>query len=317
MPTLAIFTIGAAAFAATALLARTAPRTCERLRLIDLPDSRKSHEAATPLVGGLALLLVLLPLALTASWIVWHGEGLNSMILLTVAAASLTLIGLADDRHSLKPRHRVILEFLVFGTLAAVDPTYLVRALEFPLLGFQIGLGFDSLAILFTALCCVGLVNAVNMADGKNGLVMGLAIGWLLLIVLRAPATDVPFIVVLLAGLIALMVMNLRGRLFLGDGGAYGIAAVIGLLAIRAYNSSDNDPSRGLTAEEVVLIFIVPVIDSFRLTFFRLARGRSPMDGDREHLHHYLSDWVGWSRGLFVYLLAALAPATILMLLVG
>jgi len=133
----------------------------------------------------------------------------------------------------------------------------------------------------------------------------------------RAPATDVPFIAVLLAGLVALLVMNLRGRLFLGDGGAYGLAAVMGLLAIRTYNSSGYDPTRGLTAEEVMLVFAVPVLDSFRLTFRRLARGQSPMAADRDHLHHYLHDWCGWPLGLYVYLLAALAPATLLLVITG
>lgn len=312
-----ILTICAAAFAGTALLTRFARQLCQRLGLIDLPNERKHHRRATPLFGGLALVVVMLPLGLLASWIVWRDEGFSSMLLLALTTGAITLVGIADDRRSLQPRHRVLLGFLVFGGLAAIDPSFMIRALKFPLLGFQFGLASDGLAIFFTALCCVGLVNAVNMADGKNGLVMGLCIGWLALLALRATPSDLPFIGVLLAGLIALLVMNLRGRLFLGDGGAYGFAAAIGLLAIRTYNSSDLDPGHGLTAEEVVLIFIVPVLDSFRLTFTRLAHGKSPMAADRDHLHHHLQNRFGWPNGLYVYLLAALAPSAMLLALTG
>lgn len=310
-------TLCAAAFAGTALMTRFARQVCEGLGLIDVPDSRKQHRAATPLLGGLALVAVMLPLGMIASWTAWRGGGLSSMLLLALACGAIALVGIADDRHSLAPRHRVVLGFVVFGGLAALDPTFLVRSLKFPLLGLQFGLAFQWLAVMFTALCCVGLVNAVNMADGKNGLVMGLCIGWLVLLALRAPPSDMPFIAVLLAGLIALMVTNLRGRLFLGDGGAYGFAAAIGLLAIRTYNSSETDPGRGFTAEEVMLLFIVPVLDSFRLTFQRLRRGQSPMTADRNHFHHWLEDRFGWPRGLYVYLFAALAPASLLLAFTG
>jgi UDP-GlcNAc:undecaprenyl-phosphate GlcNAc-1-phosphate transferase len=61
----------------------------------------------------------------------------------------------------------------------------------------------------------------------------------------------------------------------------------------------------------VVLLFLVPVLDSFRLTFVRLARGQSPMAGDRDHLHHHLQNRFGWPNGLYLYLLLALAPATL------
>jgi UDP-GlcNAc:undecaprenyl-phosphate GlcNAc-1-phosphate transferase len=308
-------TICAASFAATALLTRFARALCRALGLIDVPDARKQHRTATPLLGGLALVIVMLPLAMLATWLAWRGEGLSSMLLLTLATAAITLVGIADDRHSLSPSQRVILGFLVFGGLAAADPSFMVRALRFPLLGFELGLAAEPVAVFFTALCCVGLVNAVNMADGKNGLVMGLGIGWLILIGLRAPPNDLPFIAVLLAGLIALLVTNLRGRLFLGDGGAYGLAAAIGLLAIRTYNASPGSPGHGLNAEGVVLLFVVPVLDSFRLTFRRLARGQSPMAADRDHLHHYLQERFGWPNGLYVYLAAGLLPATVLLVL--
>ena len=306
-----VLAVCAASFALTALLTRYAQPLCARLGLIDLPDARKLHTVATPLLGGLALLLAILPLGLLASALVWSAAEMRSIGLMVLAVAAITAIGIADDRESLAPRWRVLLGFAVFGGLAALDPSFLVRALRFPLLGLQFGLVFDWLAVFFTALCLVGLVNAVNMADGKNGLVLGLCIGWLGLILARSGAGDIPFMAVMLSGLVSLLVMNLRGRLFLGDGGAYGLAAAIGLLTIRSYSSHLDDPATGLSAEIVVLLFFVPVFDSFRLTFVRVRRGQSPMAGDRDHLHHHLQNRFGWPNGLYIYLLMALAPAAL------
>ncbi len=284
-----------------------------RLGLIDHPDARKQHGSGTPLLGGLALLAIILPLAILAVWLGWRGPGLSSMFLLTVTTALITIVGMIDDRRSLAPRHRVVLGLLLFGGLAAFDNSFLVSELHFPMFGVAAGRMPLWLAIGFTSICCVGLTNAVNMADGKNGLVAGLAIGWLILIGSRASPSDAPFIAVMLSGLVALLVMNLRGLLFLGDGGAYGLAAAIGLLAIRTYNSSQYDISRGMTAEEILLLFAIPVIDSFRLTFSRMYRGRSPMSADLNHLHHHLNFRFGWPTGLYIYLLAALLPAAILL----
>ena len=312
-----VLAVCAASFALTALLTRYAQPLCARLGLIDLPDARKLHTVATPLLGGLALLLAILPLGLLASALVWSAAEMRSIGLMVLAVAAITAIGIADDRESLAPRWRVLLGFAVFGGLAALDPSFLIRALRFPLLGLQFGLVFDWLAVFFTALCLVGLVNAVNMADGKNGLVLGLCTGWLILLALRAKPNDLPMIAAILAGVIALLIMNLRGRLFLGDGGAYGLAAAVGLLTIRTYNSSYMDLTIGFSAEEVVLLFIVPVLDSFRLTFVRWRRGQSPMAPDRDHLHHHLQDRFGWPTGLFVYLVVALVPAALVLFATG
>ena len=300
----------AASFAATALLTRYAWPVCERLGLIDVPDARKQHARATPLLGGAALIGIMLPLALLATWLSPLSSDI-SLLHLAVATAGVTLVGIFDDRKPLSARTRVALAFVLFGGLALVNRAFLVRKLVFPLLGFQFGLYYEWVALLFTVVCCVGLVNAVNMADGKNGLVLGLCIGWLGLIMARSTTGDIPFMAVMLAGLIALLVMNLRGRLFLGDGGAYGLAAAIGLLTIRSYSSHLSNPATGLSAEVVVLLFFVPVFDSFRLTFARLARGQSPMAGDRDHLHHHLQNRFGWPNGLLIYLLMALAPAAL------
>jgi UDP-GlcNAc:undecaprenyl-phosphate/decaprenyl-phosphate GlcNAc-1-phosphate transferase len=186
--------------------------------------------------------------------------------------------------------------------------------LDFAYPRLSIGLGTWWLAIIFTMICCVGLVNAVNMADGKNGLVIGLCLGWLALLGSRAPTALLPVIGLLGVSLTVLLFFNLRGKLFLGDGGAYGLSSAIGLLAIMIYNSAGPHTVRAISADELMLLFAVPVIDSFRLTFVRMRQGRSPMSADRDHLHHHLQARFGWPAGLIVYLLIALLPAAMVML---
>jgi len=114
--------------------------------------------------------------------------------------------------------------------------------------------------------------------------------------------------------LFVLFLFNMNSKLFLGDGGAYGIACAVGLLSIMVYNSPGTYALRAMSAEELVVLFIVPVLDSFRLTYRRIRQGRSPMSADRDHLHHHLQDRFGWPSGLLIYWLISLVPAATLVI---
>jgi UDP-GlcNAc:undecaprenyl-phosphate/decaprenyl-phosphate GlcNAc-1-phosphate transferase len=307
-----------AAFVATVafLLCLNARPLSSLLRILDVPDVRKRHRVATPLMGGLVLLFAFLPAAASSVITSSSERWLPTLLIWLASVAVMTVMGIADDRHSLSPRARLAISFTVFVLAAAVDPTFNVRVLDFEFPRWGFGLGTWWLAIIFTMICSVGLVNAVNMADGKNGLVLGLCIGWLILLVMRAPPALLPVMWLLGIALAVLLIFNLQGRLFLGDGGAYGLSCAIGMLAIMVYNSAGLNTLRAISADELVLLFAVPVLDSFRLSYKRIRQGRSPMHADRDHLHHHLQDKLGWPQGLLVYWALALGPAFALFMAV-
>jgi UDP-GlcNAc:undecaprenyl-phosphate/decaprenyl-phosphate GlcNAc-1-phosphate transferase len=291
----------------TSILCLNAQRVCAFLNLMDVPAGRKKHKAATPLVGGLAFLIAFIPMSFI--WVLSFASErwVMSQIIWLSCIAAMALVGLGDDSHSLSPRLRLLISFIVFATAAAIDPTFNVRVLDFVYSEFSVGLGTWWLALIFTVVCCVGLLNAINMADGKNGLVLGLSLGWLAILSLRAADSLLPLIGLLACILIILFVFNMQGKLFLGDGGAYAIATSIGLLAIMVYNTPGVATLRAISADELVLTFAVPIVDSFRLTYKRLRQGRSPMSADRDHLHHHLQNSFGWPGGLIIYWLLSLS----------
>jgi UDP-GlcNAc:undecaprenyl-phosphate/decaprenyl-phosphate GlcNAc-1-phosphate transferase len=276
---------------------------------MDIPNARKIHSTPTPLAGGILLIGVFLPAGVLQIMHEPSARWTSSLCIWLACIGAMAIIGIADDRHTLSPRARLCYSFLVFGVAAAIDPTFNVRVLDFEYLGWSLGLGTWWLAVIFTVICCVGLVNAVNMADGKNGLVLGLSLGWLAMLYLRAPEALSLLIILLAIVLFVLFLFNMNSKLFLGDGGAYGIACAVGLLSIMVYNSPGTYAVRATSAEELVLLFIVPVFDSFRLTYRRLRQGRSPMSADRDHLHHHLQERFGWPSGLLIYWLVSLVPA--------
>lgn len=296
------------ALVASELICQYAMPLGQRFRLMDDPAiDRKIHTRPTPLVGGMVLLAVFIPI-LPMVMVLYEppGTGNRTMTIVAICTLVCAVLGMADDRHSLSARVRLIATVLLFAIAIALDHRFLIDAFRFTGLAAPITLPFWA-AWSFTMLVMIGFLNAVNMADGKNGLVISMALYWALVLSLAGPQGL--FILMLPLGvmLIVLLMHNMRSRLFLGDGGAYGLACLFVMLSILSYNVT---PDR-LTADMMTLFFIVPGIDMVRLFAWRIVKGRSPTEGDRDHLHHYLFAMVGWPFGLIVYLTLMAVPGLI------
>src|SRR5689334_24671998 len=119
---LSIF-LGFVAAVSTLLICLNAETIGNRLRIMDHPDNRrKRHAKATPLVGGVGILLPML---------IWIAGGVmtglvadnGTLAALVLCATGVGLIGFADDQAAIAPLTRILF-LLVFLALAFfVDPT--------------------------------------------------------------------------------------------------------------------------------------------------------------------------------------------------
>ncbi len=130
--------------------------------------------------------------------------------------------------------------------------------------------------------------------DGASTRVRADAAGLLVL----APPGLAPALAMLLASVLIVTLFNWRGRLFLGDAGAYAGAALVGFVAILLYNEG---VAVGMTAGTAVTWFLIPVLDCLRLAVRRARDGRSPFAADRDHLHHRLEHRFGRRRAVLIY----------------
>jgi glycosyltransferase involved in cell wall biosynthesis len=277
------------------------------LGVMDRPDGgRKLHREATLMVGGLALALPLLILQVT--WLAGHPNQERLFIALIIATAGFWLLGFVDDRRGLRPLTRLFASFLLFGTILMVEPKMAIRTID-------LGAGLPRwdlgvLGIPFTMLCLAGVLNAINMADGRNGLVLGIAVCWAYGLGEYAHLHFQPFMHFLLISLVTVLIYNWSGRLFLGDAGSYVIGALLGLLTIYLY----NEPRSEFPMAAAALWLMVPVLDCLRLIVHRLSVGRSPFSADLHHLHHYLSSRLPWRIALPLYLMVSAGPGFLALL---
>jgi UDP-GlcNAc:undecaprenyl-phosphate/decaprenyl-phosphate GlcNAc-1-phosphate transferase len=265
------------------------------LGVIDHPDAvRKLHAQATPLVGGIAMMVPLLLWALLG--LVWPvvAEGGRVPLAILVGGGGAALIGFVDDRGTISATFRLV-ALLALGALALVaDPRLLPDTFHWGHVASTPVVPW--LAYVLVSVGIAGFVNAVNMADGQDGCVAGLFAIWSLCIVWTGGGSSADLGAILFVTSLAVLAFNLRGKVFLGSAGAYGVTFVLALLVLRLHNHWH------VYAETIVVWLFVPVVDCLRLTIQRPLAGRSPLQGDRNHFHHRLHDRFGKSEGLAIYL---------------
>ena len=294
---------GILVFVLVFLICEFAGNIGSRLGVVDRPDnSIKNHKMPTPLVGGLAFLLPLIVL-LTMGALETPNYALF-FITLTIVASSFWLLGFLDDRHNLSPIHRLTISAAVLVIAGIVEPRFCLDWLNFEAIGY-IDLGL--FALPFSVLCIATLMNAVNMSDGHNGIVLGMATFWLYGLSQYAPPELVSIMNALVVCCAIIFVYNWFGKLFLGDSGTYVIASVVGLLTIYMH----DHPESNLPESAGILWFIIPVLDATRLAITRTLRGKSPFQGDERHFHHYLCRRMPWKQACPIYFSVAAGPGFI------
>ena len=290
-----------------------APLIGKTFGLIDDPKAKTHslHNRTTPLVGGLAIIAPWILLtkidAMLAGFFITHDDASDLPAFFSVFVLVFMLIGTLDDRFHLSARLRLVIMAPLFTLFAIEYPDFAINALTSPAFGISVHLGF--LAAPFTALCMLAYTNAVNMADGRNGLVIGLSIIWCLTLSFYVPAQFQVMLYVVLASLLVTGVFNMTGRLFLGDGGTYALSAMIGLTGLYAHGIPVG--AGGASSTQLAALFAIPGLDMFRLIVSRITRGVSPMSADHDHLHHRLDRHIGWRWGLPAYLALVGGPVLI------
>ena len=144
----------------------------KKANICDFPSERKIHKKPMPLLGGVPIfisfnLTLLLGVIFENAYI---KEFLFSKWRLFLACQIIILvIGIYDDIKKLKSRFKFL--FQVFVGILLVLFGFGIHAISNPFTGNIIRLGIFSIPI--TILWIVGIINALNLVDGLDGLAAG------------------------------------------------------------------------------------------------------------------------------------------------
>ena len=297
--------VGFAAFSTASILLWILEPAARHIGLVDRPGGRKVHAHPTPLIGGVAMALAF------AFSITWLPIPLSDYRLLFAGAVLLVTLGVLDDLHELSPKSRLGAQ-IAAGLIMTLGAGVVLRDLgQLVVPGPLVNLGI--LAVPLTVFATVGVINAVNMSDGIDGLAASLLLVTVCSLGLISWASGhLPSlgILVLLAGvLLAFLTFNLRlngnALVFMGDAGSMFLGFVLAWLLVK-YSQGEH---RLLAPVTALWLFALPLIDTVSMMLRRAMLGRSPFLADREHFHHILMA-AGFSPKQTLGLMVLLAATT-------
>lgn len=307
-----------AAFILAAIITPVIIQIARRFGIVDVPNvPRKIHTKPIPFLGGmapfLAFILVAGFLLLFTPYLFADELPIKKLIGVGVGGLILMIGGFFDDKKNLRPSLQIIAPVLAvlvviasgvgiheitnpFGNGAISLVTWERVLFWWQGTPYQLSLPAD----LFTFVWLMGMMYTTKFLDGLDGLVSGLTvIGATMIFFLTMTAQwyqpEVGMLAVIVAGAFAgFLIWNFHpARVFLGEGGSLFAGYMLGVLAVIS----------GGKIATTLLVFGIPILDAAWVIVRRVFwEKKSPVHGDRKHLHFRLLDNGFSHRGAVVAL---------------
>ena len=269
---------------------------------------RHIHKKPVPLLGGLSiitgfLIAILMNFLLNSNFI-----ATRELLGLVCGIAIIVVMGVLDDIIELNPL--VKLFFQISAAITAIlisgsriefftNPNALTSVILLnPVFSFAI-----------TIFWIVALTNAFNLVDGLDGLSAGTgAICAITLFVVSLIRPDAE----LLGSYAAIVTIALAGsalgflpfnfnpaKIFMGESGSAFIGFTLAMVSMQGTLKSYT----ALSVFIPVVAFGLPLLDAVLAFFRRSLKGKPFYKGDRQHIHHKLTDDLGLSQKTTVLIL--------------
>ena len=245
-----------------ALALTVAARALGRRRgWLDRPGPARLHALPVPRLGGLAMYLAFVVTVLIVARPLDLAVGG-----LLLGATLLVAIMLIDDLRGLRPRDKFLAQLLAAAVPIAMGIR--INVISNPFEGGVIELPL-AVVIPFTLFWIVGMMNAINFADGLDGLAGGVSVIAGVVLVVLSQRLGLPLVatlaLVLAAVALGFLPLNIyRSSIIMGDAGSHFLGFAIAVIAIMG-------PAKIATA---ILVLGVPILEVAWSIVRRLAPSR-------------------------------------------
>ncbi len=251
----------------------------KNINLVDIPNERKTHIGEIPLVGGISIyasfiLFFLLIDTTSAHKIIF----LTSLIIFSVS--------LLDDKFNIGIAERLF--FQVISCLILIGfGIKIIDIGDYANINIHLG-GFG---VVLTCITIIAYMNAINFADGLDGLASGYVMNCLFSIILFSYLNNntsnlepLYFLIIVLSGFILSNHGFLLPKTFLGDCGSNSLGFLISCYLIY-FTLPDNR-----YFHPILTLWAAPMPTFDFLTVFtkRIIAGNNPFKPDRIHIHYLL-----------------------------
>lgn len=256
--------------------------------LTDNPNFRKLQKTPVPVLGGMSVFLSFVVGLFFCN--IFHPT--DRLYVVIAAISIMFFLGFFDDVLDIDYKMKFLVQFGVVFMLW----TFGYRVDTFVGL-FGINHIPKAVSLIVSLLAGVGLMNALNMVDGVDGLASGLGIiSSCILGTFFITHHDPLFAmlsIVFAGALIPFFVCNVFSRkykMFIGDSGSLIMGTLAYVFTCRVIHTPIMDWNDQYCVAMMFAIYSLPVFDTLRVMAVRLMHGNSPFKPDRTHLHHMFVD---------------------------
>ena len=278
MPLMIFFIVTLISLSLTGLIVLLAQKKQWFLFRQDLDGVQRFHINHTSRIGGI-------PVFVSFFAGLWFILGASEWwLFLLLASLPVFLGGLIEDMVAcVSPYKRLLTTFL------SIIITFFVLDIKIDNLGFdwidQILFTYTIITLLFTMLAVAAVVNSLNIIDGFNGILGGYSILVCLAISYVAYILDDTLILqinsIIIASILGFFVFNFpRGKIFMGDGGAYFIGFIMSIIGLMLVIRNEE-----ITHWFILLLFIYPLYEIVFSIYRRMIHNIDTTQPDAKHLH--------------------------------
>lgn len=234
-----------------------------------------------------------------------HSETLG----LLASTAIAFLMGLADDAYDTKP-------LLKFGVQILCGVILILSGTVIELVSY------DWVNYLLTILWVIGIMNSINMLDNMDGITTSVALAIIVICLISLSfqngfaSFDYMVMLGICAALIGFLFFNWHpSKMFMGDTGSQFLGMFLAYIGIKflwngTLYSGENQIVQQIV--QVLIAFIIPIVDTTSVVINRMARGQSPFVGGKDHTTHHLS-YLGFSDSQVGFIFLGLSVLSMLI----
>ena len=257
-----------------------------KLKILDRPNKRKVHRVPVPRLGGVAVFIAWCIGLAMALHFPAHEKLLEIIQPMVLFAGLIVLLGVWDDWKDLPGKAKLLGQVAVAGLVFWFGPRN--DRITNPFGGELI---FPwPLSFLITVLWIVGMVNAVNLIDGLDGLASGVVmiscVGLMAAGFYLRGGASLIVLAALMGSCLGFLRYNFNpAQIFLGDSGSQFLGFTI---AVATLLEHQYKAAAAVALLIPLMALALPIFDTALAFVRRIRWRRSIFQADKYHLHHRL-----------------------------
>lgn len=266
-------------------------------------NNRTIHHGKIVRIGGVAIYLAF---AICYFLFIRNTKTFHGVF---IGATIIFIEGLIDDIFEIKPIFKIIGQFLAASAAIFIGNIAISNVHLF----FGIDIQIKTIGYFITYCWMIGIMNAINLIDGLDGLAAGFCMIVLLTIAILCNITSafyvIPICLVLAGACLGFLFYNFNpASIFMGDCGSQLLGYLISAISLVGFRRVTF-----ITLGIPVILLFIPVSDVFLAIIRRKLKGQSITAPDKGHLHHVLMEHLKLGqRGavITIYIVTALFGVT-------